>query len=114
MPRRPVSQDAYSHVADLSQSHTLAYILSETLKGLKGVEKVVVRNEENAFSEAVWRLVYRGSVWRLWRWAGSSVGLMFRRDGSGADAWFEILVGLHGRPEDGWREAHEEIQRLII
>ncbi|KAK3074560.1 hypothetical protein LTR53_002914 [Teratosphaeriaceae sp. CCFEE 6253] len=41
VPRRPdCSSSAYAEVADLSQSHTLAYILAETLKGLRQAVEV--------------------------------------------------------------------------
>lgn len=113
IPRRPQTDSAYAHIADLSQSHALAYTLSETLKKLKGVDRIIVRNDDEAFSDTVWKLVYRGSVWRLWKWAGGNVGLKFRQDPSSRNAWFEILNGIDGRPEDGWREAHEEVERLI-
>ncbi|KAK0353021.1 hypothetical protein LTR91_001941 [Friedmanniomyces endolithicus] len=38
VPRRPdCCSSAYAEVADLSQSHTLAYVFTETFKGLRGV-----------------------------------------------------------------------------
>ncbi|KAI6880612.1 hypothetical protein KC325_g7101, partial [Hortaea werneckii] len=50
VPLRPdcFAQTAYAEVADLSQSHTLAYIFAETLKGLRNVRcfEVVRRKGE--------------------------------------------------------------------
>ncbi|KAL1305347.1 hypothetical protein AAFC00_002244 [Neodothiora populina] len=113
IPRRPQNHESnYAEIADLSQSHTLAYILCETLKGLKSVDRIIVRNDEACFSDAVWKLVYKSLVWKMFRWAGRDVGLKFRQDARG-EVWFEILNGTHGKRSDGWRDAHEEVSRLI-
>lgn len=82
---------AYAEVADLSQSHNLAYILAETLKGLRNVRVVEVRNQ-GCFNDVVWRILYRSLVYRIWRWGGERCGVRFECSGDGAederDAWF--------------------------
>lgn len=117
IPRRAhAAESHYAEVADLSQSHTLAYILAETLKTLRGVRRLIVRNDEACFNPVVWRLVYRSLVYRLWRWGGSLCGLSFRQDGSEREAWFEVLIG-DKEGEDGdegqWRDSWDEVNRLI-
>ena len=114
VPKRPETHgSAYAEVADLSQSHTLAYILAETLKSLRNVRKVVVRNE-NCFTEVVWRLVYRSLVYRLWRWGGSLCDLGFRE--LEGEQGFEVLCScgkqMAGKEQD-WRNVMEEVNRLI-
>lgn len=114
VPRRPaMCGSAYAEVADLSQSHTLAYILAETLKSLRGVKRVVVRNE-CCFGESVWRLVYRSLVYRLWRWGGRLCDLGLRElDGECA---FEVLCGMgkvERAAELGWQDVLQEVNRLI-
>lgn len=101
VPRRPdCSTSAYAEVADLSQCHTLAYIFSETLKGLRNVRVLEVRNQ-GCFNDVVWRIVYRSLVYRMWRWGGERCGVRFTcspEAGSGgggggeseADAWFRV------------------------
>jgi len=115
IPRRPQSHGAqYAEVADLSQSHTLAYVLAESLKSLKGVERIIVRNDEECFNPIVWRLVYRSLVYRLFKWGSVNLGLKFRQDGSGDEAWFEILLDpAIATVEDGWNDAPTEIQSLM-
>lgn len=116
VPRRPKpTEPHYAEIADLSQSHTLAYVLAETLKTLKGVDRLVVRNDDLCFNNVVWRLVYRSLVYRLWRWGGASVGFMFRQDPTPADSWFEILVENHRQPwhHEEWRDAPTEIKHLL-
>ena len=114
VPKRPETHgSAYAEVADLSQSHTLAYILAETLKSLRNVRKVVVRNED-CFTEVVWRLVYRSLVYRLWRWGGSLCDLGFRE--LEGEQGFEVLCScgkqMAGKEQD-WRNVMEEVNRLI-
>lgn len=77
VPKRPdASHSAYAEVADLSQSHTLAYIFAETFKSLRNVREVTVLNNA-CFNEVVWRLVYRSLVYRMWRWGGERCGITF-------------------------------------
>lgn len=113
IPRRPHTHEThYAEVADLYQSHTLAHILAETLKGLKGVKSLIVRNDEECFNNIAWRLFYRSLVLRLWRWAGGMVGLMFRQDETEM-LWFEISHTAHGEDQTGWKTAADEVERLV-
>ncbi|TKX21196.1 hypothetical protein C1H76_6737 [Elsinoe australis] len=113
VPRKPESPLlGYAEVADLSQCHTLAYILAETLKGLRNVGVVVVRNE-GCFNEVVWRLAYRSLVFRLWKWGGRLLDLKFReKDEEGS---FEVLCTntKKGVAEEGWKDVQMELARLI-
>lgn len=114
IPQKPdASPSCYAEVADLSQCHTLAYVLAEALKGLKNVKVVEVRND-NCFKDFNWRLLYRCLVYRMWKWGGLRCGLKFvcsepSADNSGV-AWFKIVM------TEGNGEGHEagaEICRLI-
>ncbi|GIZ46074.1 hypothetical protein CKM354_000921300 [Cercospora kikuchii] len=117
LPTRPdVHARALAEIADLSQSHTLAYILSETLKSLRKVKCVEVRNEMK-FNEAVWKLFYRSLVYRLWRWGGYRCGARFEtgeiQPGGAeleANRWFRIY--LH-KEDDRGVECGEEVVRLV-
>ena len=76
-PTRPVVIDVpFREIADLSQCHTLAYVLGETLKGLRHVRCLEVQNRA-CFEEGVWRMFYRSLVYRLWRWGGGKCGIRF-------------------------------------
>ena len=90
VPRRADARcSAYAEVADLSQSHTLAYIFSETLKSLRNVRVIEVRNA-GCFNQTIWELVYRNLVYRLWRWGGDDCGLrveMHWHGGGGFRVW---------------------------
>lgn len=112
--RPDASYEAYAEVADLSQCHTLAYILAETLKNLRNVRVVRVSNS-NCFRDLVWRLVYRSLVYRIWKWGGTSCGLGFREDKE--ESWFEVLTSFNGGEdeEEGgmWRDVGHEVNRLI-
>jgi len=129
IPRRAATGGTqYAEVADLSQSHALAYILSETLKSLRNVRTVVVRND-GCFSDVVWRLMYRSLVYRLWKWGGRLCGLGLREFED--EKAFEVLCGGEfeesrkvsnatgkstgdGRGRDEcWRDVREEVNRLI-
>ncbi|KAF2222783.1 hypothetical protein BDZ85DRAFT_262456 [Elsinoe ampelina] len=112
VPRRPETHmSAYAEVADLSQCHTLAYILAETLKGLRNVGVVIVRNE-NCFNEVIWRLAYRSLVFRLWKWGGRLLDLKFREDESGQS--FEVLCTVTKKEDGkGWMDVQAELGRLI-
>ncbi|EMC96441.1 hypothetical protein BAUCODRAFT_33794 [Baudoinia panamericana UAMH 10762] len=96
IPRRPdCSTSAYAEVADLSQSHTLAYIFAETLKSLRNVGAVEVRNSA-CFNDVVWRIVYRSLVYRTWRWGGECCGVRFEASPDAdneRDAWFKVHFG---------------------
>ncbi|KAM3423784.1 hypothetical protein BST61_g1188 [Cercospora zeina] len=117
LPTRPqVHARALAEIADLSQSHTLAYILSETLKSLRKVKCVEIRNEMN-FNEAVWKLFYRGLVYRLWRWGGYECGVRFETGETqpgGAEIegnrWCRVY--LHSAGNRGV-ECGEEVVRLV-
>ena len=115
VPRRPQNHESqYAEIADLSQSHTLAHLLAETLKTLRGIDRIIVRNDEECFNPIVWRLVYRSLVYRLWNWGGANLGLKFRPDPSDQHAWFEILLGSDASSDDeDWREADQEVERLL-
>ncbi|KAK0961952.1 hypothetical protein LTR91_018732 [Friedmanniomyces endolithicus] len=116
VPWRPdCSSSAYAEVADLSQSHTLAYVFTETFKGLRGVGVVEVRNQ-GCFNDVVWRILYRGLVYRLYRWGGGECGVRFEcsaEDSGGKegerDAWFRVLF--QGSREGG-NEVGVEVRRL--
>lgn len=115
VPSRPeVYGAAFAEIADLSQSHTLAYIFSETFKGLRNVKCVEVRNE-GCFTEVVWKMVYRQLTYRLWRWGGGRCGVRFESGecapGGTAEcgnqwfkAWFDEEKGV---------ECGEEVVRLV-
>ncbi|GAB1732872.1 hypothetical protein NU195Hw_g7725t1 [Hortaea werneckii] len=114
VPLRPdcFARTAYAEVADLSQSHTLAYIFAETLKGLRKVrcfEVVRRRGEKGAaagggeggeggtgFSAGVWRIVYRSLVYRMWKWGGDVCGARFEVGGEDGeedgDGWFRVYL----------------------
>jgi hypothetical protein len=125
-PRRPdCSTTAYAEVADLSQSHTLAYVFAETFKGLRNVRCVEVRNQ-GCFNDVVWRIVYRSLVYRMWRWGGERCGVRFEcssesedereeREGE-RDAWFRCyLVQPEQRQDEQGllgKEVGEEVIRL--
>ena len=118
IPRKPECHtSAYAEVADLSQSHTLAYIVAETAKTLRQVRCLVVRNE-GCFNEVVWRLVYRSLVYRIWRWAGPRAGLRFECSGELVEEgreWLRVWIGedvCEGEAE-GAREGGEEVVRLV-
>ncbi|EME47002.1 hypothetical protein DOTSEDRAFT_50505 [Dothistroma septosporum NZE10] len=103
-------------IADLSQSHTLAYSLSETMKSLRNVKCLIVRND-GCFNEVVWRLFYRSFVYRLWRWGGAICGIRFEsgetQPGGSAvrdNQWFRVYT------EDGDERGVEcgmEVCRLV-
>ncbi|RMZ14536.1 hypothetical protein D0864_00146 [Hortaea werneckii] len=143
VPLRPdcFARTAYAEVADLSQSHTLAYIFAETLKGLRKVRcfEVVRRGEKGGvagggggggeggtgFSVGVWRIVYRSLVYRMWKWGGDVCGARFEvggEDGEGdGDGWFRVYLqqeqgcceGGVGSEEDvPGKEVGEEVMRL--
>lgn len=115
VPSRPeVYGAAFAEIADLSQSHTLAYIFSETFKGLRNVKCVEVRNE-GCFKEVVWKLVYRQLTFRLWRWGGGRCGVRFESGecAPGGTAvsenqWFKAWFG-----EERGVECGEEVVRLV-
>ena len=117
LPKRPeVHGTALAEIADLSQSHTLAYILGETLKCLRNVRCVEVRNEA-CFNEVVWRLFYRSLVYRLWRWGGFNCGIRFESGemlpgGSKVEAnrWFRAYMS---DGEEHGVECGEEVIRLV-
>lgn len=117
VPQKPECHaSAYAEVADLSQSHTLAYIVAESAKTLRQVRCLVVRNE-GCFSEVVWRLVYRSLVYRIWRWAGPHAGLRFECSGeleAEGREWLRVWIG---EGEDGEcrdaREVGDEVARLV-
>ncbi|RMY66554.1 hypothetical protein D0863_08330 [Hortaea werneckii] len=143
VPLRPdcFARTAYAEVADLSQSHTLAYIFAETLKGLRKVRcfEVVRRGEKGGvagggggrgeggtgFSAGVWRIVYRSLVYRMWKWGGDVCGARFEVGGEDGeedgDGWFRVYLqqgqgcceGGVGSEEDvPGKEVGEEVMRL--
>jgi hypothetical protein len=118
IPRRAeVHANPYAEIADLSQSHTLAYIFSETLKGLRRVKCLEVRNE-GCFNEVVWRLFYRSLVYRMWRWGGGKCGIRFesgeaRPEGTllEENRWFRAYMS--GGEEVRGFECGDEVMRLV-
>jgi len=118
VPKRPdCSISAYAEVADLSQCHTLAYIFTETFKGLRNVKMVEVRNQ-GCFNEVVWRIVYRSLVYRLWRWGGGKCGVRFESSPEGQheerDGWFRVHLGEEDEEQAERRgsEVGDEVFRL--
>jgi hypothetical protein len=110
IPRRPAQYDRhYAEIADLDSAQTLSYTLSETLKNLHNVKRVIVRNEDDCFNAVVWKVVYRNLISRLLRWGGKLCSCRFRE----GDGWFEVLVD--GRDADPvvYRDADTEFQRVI-
>ncbi|KAI7153467.1 hypothetical protein KC349_g8326 [Hortaea werneckii] len=138
VPLRPdcFARTAYAEVADLSQSHTLAYIFAETLKGLRNVRcfEVVRRKKPGSgggggvgFSAGVWRIVYRSLVYRMWKWGGDVCGARFEvggeEDGEEGEEWFRVYLqqgqgcceGAGGVADDEnvpGKEVGEEVMRL--
>ncbi|KAF2154406.1 hypothetical protein K461DRAFT_128874 [Myriangium duriaei CBS 260.36] len=122
VPRRPKTYgQGYAEVADLSQCHTLAYILTETLKGLSNVGTVTVRNEK-CFNNVIWRLTYRSVVFRIFKWCGQLCDLRFKENED--EEWFSIrcatsrsrLDGLtvhKKKGEDEWNDVLQELNRLL-
>jgi len=109
--RAQCSGSAYAEVADLSQSHTLAYVFAETLKRLRNVGVVLVENR-GCFNEVVWRLLYRSTVYRLWRWGGGRCGVRFESSGDesgGGEEWFRVWL----REGQEGNECGEEVMRLV-
>ncbi|KAF1823356.1 uncharacterized protein K489DRAFT_388183 [Dissoconium aciculare CBS 342.82] len=118
VPSRPdVTDLPFREIADLSQSHTLAYVLGETLKGLRNVGYVEVRNH-GCFDGAVWEKLYCGVVYRLWRWGGGKCGIRFasgRAEEPGRAAeenrWFRAY--LKDEKGDEGVEVGVEVCRLV-
>ena len=116
VPTRPlVCSSAYAEIADLSQSHTLAYILCETLKSLRNVACLEVHND-GCFTEIVWRLLYRSLVYRLWRWGGGKCGIRFQSgeaESGGSEKkenqWFRAYL----KSNNEGVEVGEEVVRLV-
>ena len=107
------SHTSYREVADLSQVHTLAYILAETVKGLRNVRVLQVENR-GCFNEVVFKLVYRSLVYRLFRWAGRQSGIKVcsnNEEDENPVGWFHVLL----REDTGgeWREVGEEVDRFL-
>jgi hypothetical protein len=111
VPRRPVQYDLHhAEMADLSTAHTISYILSETLKNLHRVERVIVRNENDCFNDLVWKVIYTSMISRLLRWGGKLCSCRFRR----GHGWFEVLPdGRHADPEL-FKDADQEFRRLMF
>lgn len=118
VPRRPeIHERAWAEVADLSQSHTLAYILGETLKSLRHVGIVIVCNE-GCFNEVIWQLTYRSLVFRLWKWGGRLCELKVCENE--AEKCFAIKCNgwPNTRADDlndtrTWKDIGEELNRLV-
>ncbi|QIX01348.1 hypothetical protein AMS68_006865 [Peltaster fructicola] len=113
VPQKPdTSGSCYAEVADLSQCHTLAYVLAETLKSLRRVTCVEVQNH-GCFNGLVWRLLYRCLVYRMWRWGGIACGLKFAASDAGDDdsgkEWFKVMIG----DEHEGHEVGAEVCRLM-
>ena len=113
VPTRPdASSSAYRDIAHLSQGSTLAYILGETVKCLKNVRCVIVKNR-GCFDEGVWRVVYRSLVYQIWRWGGGKCGIRFEccneKEVALGDEWFRVWL------QDGEEgsEVGEEVMRFF-
>lgn len=108
------SMTSYREVADLSQVHTLAYILAESAKGLRNVRVLKVENR-GCFNGVVFKLVYRSLVYRLFRWAGRESGIRVLcndEDDENAAGWFHVLLKDDGLAGD-WREVGTEVDRFL-
>lgn len=113
VPRRPASYDIHhAEIADQSSAHTLAYILSETLKSLRGVERIIVRNEDGCFNDSMWTLIYTSMINRLLLWAGKLCSCSFRWDHD-QGKWFEVLVDGRSADPQVYKDAAHEFQRLM-
>lgn len=113
VPQKPdAAGSCYAEVADLSQCHTLAYVLAETLKGLRQVTCIEVQNH-GCFNGLVWRLLYRSLVYRMWRWGGIRCGLKFSSSDSRVDdtgkEWLQVMIG----DEHDGNEVGFEVCRLM-
>lgn len=117
IPSRPDCHNrAFAEIADLSQTHTLAYVFCETLKTLRKVSCVEIKNN-GCFNEVVWRLFYRSLVYRLWRWGGSICGIKFEsgelQSGGSAlkeNQWFRAYLADN---ESRGTECGAEVCRLV-
>lgn len=111
IPTKPdASRSCYAEVADLSQTHTLAYVLAETFKRLRNVGVVHVRNS-GTFNAVVWRLVYRSLVWRVFQWGGDRCGLRFWSSGEEEGReWFTVWLG-EGQEEGN--DVGDEVIRML-
>lgn len=114
--RAEVHAPALAEIADLSQSHTLAYIFCETLKGLRHVKCIEVLNQ-GCFNEVVWKLFYRSLIYRLWRWGGADCGIRFEsgeeREGGnalGENQWFRAYLDMDERRGS---DCGEEVFRMV-
>ena len=107
---------SYAEVADLSQVHTLAYILAETVKGLRNVRVLQVENR-GCFKEVVFRLVYRSLVYRLFRWAGRHPGVRVRcsnEENDSTPGWLQVLMKEDPSCEsEDWRDVGDEVDRFL-
>lgn len=122
VPQRPdAGNTAWAEVAELDQCHTLAHVLAETLKTLQGVQEVRVLNWA-CFGEAVWRLVYKHLVFKVWKWGGMNCGLRFecsdgseKGEGAGDAGWFKVFLEQPGDGEEDCkgRDAAVEAFRLM-
>jgi len=113
VPRRPASYDFHhADIADQSSAYTLAYILSETLKSLRGVERIIVRNEDECFKDSMWRLIYRSMINRLLLWAGKLCSYGFRWDHE-QGKWFEVLVDGRSADPEVYNDTAQEFQRIM-
>lgn len=122
VPYRPETQaQVYAEIADLSQCHTLAYILTETLKGLRNVDTVIVRNE-GCFKSVIWKQSYRSLVFRLWKWCGRLCDLRFKEDEDEQAFSIRCIPGKSRcdrdiRPskssEEGWNDLLQERNKLF-
>jgi hypothetical protein len=109
------SMSSYRHVADLSQVHTLAYILAESAKGLRNVKVLKVENR-GCFNETVFKLVYRSLVYRLFRWAGRESGIRVscnNEDVEDEAGWFHVLLKDDATLTGDGREVGVEIDRIL-
>ncbi|EME86492.1 uncharacterized protein MYCFIDRAFT_206832 [Pseudocercospora fijiensis CIRAD86] len=103
IPKRPTNYvDSFAEIADLSQSHTLAYIFCETLKGLRNVQCVEIRNV-GCFNEVVW--------------GGGKCGVKFLSGECNAggteideNRWFRAYLS---SKDDQGNECGEEVVRLV-
>ncbi|KAI9705355.1 MAG: hypothetical protein M1820_005185 [Bogoriella megaspora] len=117
--------EANAEVADLSQCHTLAFILTEFLvrveRGVVG--RLEVRNQ-GCFVAEMMGIVWRSLVYRLWKqrrgcwWDGEGEGLGFEERGDGGVVWIGDGdgdgngVGMGTDGKDRGRGLDEEVMRL--
>ncbi len=62
------------------------------------------------FNEVVWRLLYRATVYRVWRWGGGKCGIRFEcNEDDGGEEWFRVWL----KDGEEGSEVGDEVVRLV-